>query len=91
MIPMTVTGPGIRSYGDICDHHAPLREVKLRRVSLPWISPKIRHKMNLRYKLYLNAKRSDDEVLWSNYRKIRNEITKEVRIAKNNYYKSLFD
>ena len=78
-------------YGDICDHHTSLREVKLRSISLPWISLQIRHKMNLRYKLYLNAKRSDDEVLWSNYRKIRNEITQEVRMAKSNYYKNLFD
>ena len=32
-------------YGDICDLHAPFREVKLRSVLLPWISPQLRHKI----------------------------------------------
>ena len=63
----------------------------MRRVSLPWISPQIRHKMNLRYKSYKKAKRSDDAVLWSEYRKIKNKITSEVRRAKANYYRGLFD
>ena len=73
-------------FEEICDDHVPYREIKIRRVSLPWISPQIRHKMNLRYKSYKKAKRLDDEVLWSEYRKIRNEITSEVRRAKGNYY-----
>ena len=78
-------------FEEICDDHAPYREIKMRRVSLPWISPQIRHKMNLRYKSYKKAKRSDDAVLWSEYRKIRNEITSEVRRAIVNYYRGLFD
>ena len=78
-------------FEEICDDHVPYREIKIRRVSLPWISPQIRHKMNLRYKSYKKAKRSDDAVLWSEYRKIKNKITSEVRRAKANYYRGLFD
>jgi hypothetical protein len=47
--------------------------------------------MNLRYKCYKKAKRSDDACPWAEYRKLRNEVTFEVRMAKGNYYKSLFD
>ena len=79
-------------YEDMCDLNALFRRVKWRSVLLPWISPQLRHKMNQRYKLYLKAKKkAEDEFLWSNYREIRNEITKEVRIAKSNYYNSLFE
>ena len=80
-----------RIFGDICNDHAPYRQRKIRSVSLPWINSQTRHKMNLQYKIYLRAKRSDDVVLWTEYRRIRNEITFEVRKAKGNYYKSLFD
>ena len=43
-------------FGEICNKHAPFREIKVRRQSLPWISPKIRHLMNVRYKTLLRAK-----------------------------------
>jgi hypothetical protein len=78
-------------YEEICDDHAQYKETKIRSVSLPWINPQIRHKMNLRYKCYKKEKRSDDACLWAEYRKLRNEVTFEVRMAKGNYYKSLFD
>ena len=47
-------------FNDICNKHAPYREIKLRRQSLPWITPQIRHKMNLRFKTLGRAKESNE-------------------------------
>ena len=37
---------------DVCDQHAPLKDVKVRSSSLPWITDSIRLKINIRYKLF---------------------------------------
>ena len=78
-------------FNDICDKHAPYREIKIRRQSLPWITPQIRHLMNDRYKTLLKAKRTNNHELWLKYRKLRNTVTHEVRSAKCKYYAELFD
>lgn len=38
-------------FNNICDDNAPPRRIKVRSQSLPWITGKLRRKMNLRYKL----------------------------------------
>ena len=78
-------------FNNICQRHAPYRETKIRRQSLPWITPQIRHLMNLRYKSLQKAKSTNDERLWSEYRQLRNRITREVRLAKTKYYTEQFD
>ena len=78
-------------FGEICNKHAPFREIKVRRQSLPWVSPKIRHLMNLRYKTLLRAKMSNNQELWTEYRSLRNRVTHEVRVAKSRFYVDLFD
>ena len=40
-------------FNNISERHAPHRRVKVRQNSLPWITPQIRHLMNLRYKTFL--------------------------------------
>ena len=41
-----------KGFLDVCDQHAPLKDVKVRSSSLPWITNSIRLKINLRYKLF---------------------------------------
>ena len=75
---------------DICEQHAPKRKVKLRRQSLPWMSGALRHKMNKRYKALQKAKKErNNEGLWKEYRKLRNEVTAELRRAKSTYFAEL--
>lgn len=50
-------------FGQICNRQVPLHKVKVRRQSLPWVTPQMRHLMNLSYKTLLNAKLSDNEEL----------------------------
>ena len=39
----------------VCDSHAPLKEIKVRSISSPWINNNIRLKMNHRFKLFKRA------------------------------------
>ena len=77
-------------FKDICGEHAPKRKVKLRRQTLPWMSGALRHKMNRRYKALQKAKKErNNEGLWKEYRKLRNEVTAELRRAKSTYFAEL--
>ena len=78
-------------FNEMCDRHAPYRQVKIRQQSLPWITPQIRHLMNLSLKTFLKAKKSNSQELWSEYRSLRNRVTQEVRLSKSEYYTNLFD
>jgi ribonucleotide reductase beta subunit family protein with ferritin-like domain len=60
-------------------------------VSLPWINAKIKHMMNLRLKLLRNAKQTNNPATWTNYRRLINQITADIREAKCQYYQKLFD
>ena len=42
-------------FKDICNAHAPFKDVKVRGMSAPWINNTIRHKMNRRFKLFKEA------------------------------------
>jgi len=75
----------------IVEVHAPLKKVKVRSHSLPWISNDIRRKMNRRLKLYKEAVKTKDDKLWQDYKSLRNSITTDVRRAKAAYFASQVD
>ena len=43
--------------------------------------------MNLRFKLFKRAVSTKDQEIYSRYRKVRNEITSEIRNAMAQYFK----
>lgn len=45
---------------DICNAHAPFKDVKVRSMSASWINNTIRHNMNRRFKLFKEANRTKD-------------------------------
>ena len=59
--------------------HAPFKDVKVKSMSAPWINNTIRHKMNRRFKLFKEANRTKDPSKWAAYKKLRNEITADIR------------
>ena len=64
-----------RLFFDLCDDHAPWKEVKARSFSSPWITSDIRYKTNRRYKLFIATISSKCQKLWSDYKRARNEVT----------------
>lgn len=75
-------------FNDVCDVHAPYKDVKVRSVCSPWINSEIRLKMNKRFKLFKVATRTKDPVKWKEYKRLRNEITTDVRRAKTKHFKN---
>ena len=73
-------------FKNICDLHAPMKRVKIRSQSSPWINNKIRQKMNLRFKLFKRAVSPRDQEIYARYKKVRNEITSQIRIAEAQYF-----
>lgn len=77
-------------FNDICDRQAQWKKVKIRSVSAPWITSDIRLKMNRRYKLFKAAVSTKCPMLWSAYKKARNNVTSELRKAKASYFSKMF-
>jgi len=59
--------------------------------NLPWINKDIRHKIKKRKKLYDHAKLTGSSSSWAQYKKIKNEITANLRSAHDAYCNHLFD
>jgi len=58
---------------------------------IPWLNRQIKHKIKERKRLYNIARRSQTPNAWASYRKIKNEITKEIRTAHSIYQCQLFE
>ena len=78
-------------FSDICDQHAPWKEIKVRVSSAPWITNDIRLAMNRRYKLFKAAVASKSAKLWSDYKRARNKVTSDLRRAKALYFSKMFN
>ena len=66
----------------VCDSHTPLKEIKVGSVSSPWINYTIRLKMNRQFKLFKRAVETKDQNIWADYKRLRNEITSDLRKEK---------
>lgn len=78
-------------YNYIINYHIPIRKVKIRSNSLPWMTSSLRKEMNKRYKLLILAQNTPKgSVEWSNYKKQRNLCTKLLRSAELAYWKDKF-
>lgn len=78
-----------REQKDICNAHAPFKDVKVRGMSAPSNNNTIRHKMNRRFKLFKEANQTKDPSKWVAFKKLRNEITADIRRAKARHFKNL--
>ena len=77
MIPR---GPGSNcSVAFVINTH---RVVNSRRVSSPWINKQI--------KLFKKVTETKEADKWADYKKLRNEITSDIRKAKSEYFKRKF-
>ena len=78
-------------FKQICDNHALFKRIKIRSKSDPWVTKEIRRKMSYRYKLFKSAVSTKYETAWVNYKKIRNEITADVRRGKVRFFRKNID
>ena len=70
----------------IADKHAPATKRRVRGKSLPWITPCIKEIMKQREYQHRMAIKTNKEIFWSAYRKLRNSVTAKLRKERDNYY-----
>ena len=68
-----------RLFLEVLNQHAPVREVRVRAKSLPWIDDELRVLMRQRNWLHKKAIKSGDNDLWDIYRAARNNVNAELK------------
>jgi len=72
----------------IAGAHAPIRTRRVRNKKSPWITTELRELITGRNRLKRQAILTKQPSIWDKYRKERNRINNEIKMAKANYYKS---
>ena len=75
-------------FNDVCNVHAPYKEVKVRSVSSPWINSEIKIKMNRHFKLFKEATNTKDPIKWKEYKILQNKIITDVQRERTKHFKS---
>ena len=78
-------------FTELCNEHAPLKQIKVCSNSLPWITKEIRITRNQKYNTLKRARQLNDPLLWDNYKRLRNKVSTMTNKAKADYYSNLFD
>ena len=73
-------------YSDIVKENIPTRKAKVCSNSLPWMNSKIRKLMNQRYKKLKKANKQKNPDDRNAYKKLRNEVERELRTAETCYW-----
>ena len=70
----------------VVDKHAPIKKIRVRSKSLPWITDEVRSVMSKRSHTLSKARKTNSED-WIKYRNTRNHVTSILRKAKCNYFR----
>ena len=70
-------------------YYIPEGKVKVRHKSLPWINSEIRKLMNQRFAALNKYKRTTNRSDGNVYKKLRNKVTKQLKISEAEYWKIL--
>ena len=74
---------------NLSEQYIPNKNVTIRPQDLPWINNNIRKLMRKRNRFYRKYKKSKTVQNYSNFKKIRNEVTSLLRKSKQDYTESL--
>jgi exonuclease III len=77
------------SFNNICKDHAPVKKCRVKNRYKPWVTTDHVKLMYQRDHLHKQAVLTGDANIWSQYRKLRNKITKTIKQAKSNFYHTL--
>ena len=70
------------AHTDICDRHAPMTSLRLKKRSNPWMTHDIIKLMYERDYVHAMATQSNDSKLWQDYRNLRNKVTCIIKERK---------
>ena len=75
----------------IANKHAPLRTMRVRARSSPWITSTLKRRIHDRDILKIKVSKSKNPSDWMQFKKKRNIVNKEIRLAKQAYYQNTFN
>ena len=78
------------AYTDICDKHAPMKSLRQKERSNPWMTHDIIKLMYERDHVHAKATQSNDSRLWQDYRNLRNKVTPIIKERKNVYFNDIY-
>ena len=70
----------------IVHKHAPIRIKRVRSKSCPWITAGLKERMHNRDTLKMKSVKSNDPHDWANFKRMRNKVNTEIKVAKNIYF-----
>lgn len=73
-------------FSEIADEHAPIKKRRMRGIASPWMNNKISEAMRDRDYHHRKAIKTNSPAHWKMYKKLRNHVTREVKIAKSKHY-----
>ena len=77
------------TYTDICDKRAPMKSLRLKERSNPWMTHDIIKIMYERDHVHAKATQSNDSRLWQEYHNLRNKVTCIIKERKNVYFNDI--
>ena len=77
------------AYAYICDKHAPMKGLILKKRSSPWMTLDIIKFLYERDHVHANATQSNDSQLWQDYCNLRNKVTCIIKKRNNVYFNDI--
>ena len=78
-----------KQFIDLADQHAPIKNMKVKGISIPWMTVEISQAMHDRDYHLKKAQKTQSKIHWSAYRKLRCLVNKQIREGKSSYYENL--
>ena len=78
------------TFNNVVEMHAPSRTKRVRSSRSPWITPELKRHMHERDILKIKAIQSKDIHDWAAFKKARNSVNNEIKLAKKAHYVSAF-
>ena len=72
---------------DVLDQPAPIKRIKIKSRSNPFVTPEIKQLMKTRDRWHRKAIQTNDKLCWSGYRFFRQEVKRELRLAEKIHVK----
>ena len=73
---------------DTLIEHAPIKRIKIKSRSNPFITPEIKQLMKTRDSWHKKARKTNDKLHWNAFRFFRQEVKREIRMAEKEYVRS---
>ena len=76
-------------FNEICNKNAPIKIARFKKRSNPWITPDVVKLLYKRDHVHAKAVRTKSDILFDQYRSLRNQVTKVIKENKHKYYNEI--